>query len=77
MNMWKELLDLDLLQMLASELGIGVLIMVWLEARKLRREAARLRHHLARKWKIYVMVTTALDVQMQGHVVDAAEKAQN
>ena len=77
MNMWKELLDLDLLQMLASEFGIGVFIMVWLEMLKLRRESARLRHHLAEKWRIYVRATAAFDVQMQGHVVDAAEKAQN
>ena len=57
--------------------GIGVLVMVWLEVSRLRREAARLRHHLAEKWRIYVRATAAFDVQMQGHVVDAAEKAQN
>lgn len=51
--------------------------MVWLEVSRLRREAARLRHHLAEKWRIYVRATAAFDVQMQGHVVDAAEKAQN
>ena len=69
-----NLLDPDLLGMLASELGVGVLIMAWLEIRKQRRDAVKYRHQLREKWRIYVMATAALDDKMKELITESARK---
>jgi len=69
-----NLLDPDLLQMLASELGMGVLIMAWIELRHLHRELAECRIHLKEKWRIYTMVTAALDEGAKSIIITSTRK---
>lgn len=64
----KHLLDFDLLQTLIAEVLVGVLVVAWLEVRRMQRKVASLRHHLAEKWRIYVRLTESRDEEVAAQV---------
>ena len=66
--MWINLLDSDMFSVLASELAVGVLLMVFWEIRRLRRVVSLYKRHLEAKWKIYVLATQAMDEEARVHL---------
>ena len=75
----KHLLDLDLLQTLAMEVIVGVLLVAWLEVRRMQRRIAKLKHHLEEKWRIYVRLTETRDeeVAIQVSAVQMCDRERN